>query len=67
MKREIPESVANAIKTIKSFCDDGLYRTCDGCPFFVSGEAFCLFNRNCPACWNVDEEKHYYIECDERK
>lgn len=66
MKKEIPENVANAINTIKSFCDEGLSNTCHDCPFFMNG-ASCLFNRVCPACWNVNDEKHYYIEYDERR
>ena len=65
MKREISESVADAIGTIKSFCDGQLNYNCDGCPFYYSTtniESSCLFNRVCPSCWNINEEKHYYIE-----
>ena len=69
MKREIPESVANAIRTIQSFCDEQLYNNnCDECPFYVKtkNDSFCLFNKVFPGCWNVEDEKHYYIEYDER-
>ena len=71
MKREIPESVADAINTINSFCED-LYKNCDGCPFWIPYDKrnddynFCLFNKSIPAHWNVGEEKHYYIEYEER-
>ena len=73
MKREIPESVADAIRTIKSFCDSGQNKfNCDVCPFNVPydsrhSDTFCLFNKTCPSCWNVDEEKHYYIEYGEKE
>lgn len=62
MKIEIPENVAKAINTIRSFCGDGLYKNCDGCPFCIPNDTFCLFTKVYPAYWNVNEEKHYYIE-----
>lgn len=67
MKREIPESIADAINTINSFCEDK-YKNCDGCPFWIAYDYdFCLFNKSIPAHWNVSTETHYYIEYNGRK
>lgn len=72
MKREIPESVAKAINEIQSFCKGHINCDCDECPFWIPYDArdsdycFCLFNKYCPTRWNINEEKHYYVEYSER-
>lgn len=62
MRRDIPEYVAKAIKTLGDYC---LSKDCNFCPFCVpehieTNTSRCAFHQGNPSTWNIHHT--YYIE-----